>query len=361
MLHFANPHMLWLGMMIPFIVLLYWYYRQWRKSRIGSLGSRHVLSNILIGTRNAHGLVKFLLQIAAFSLLVVAVAQPQVANRTSKKVIRGSDVIICLDISNSMLVEDIKPNRLIRARQAIASLLKQLDEEQVGLVVFAGEAYIQVPLTVDKAATTMLLNTINNTDITNQGTAIADAISLAVRSFGPASGKRSGQSIILVTDGEDHEGNTLEEARKAASQGISIYTLGVGNPTGVPIPIYENGVLTGYKKDAEGNTVVSSLNPKLLAEVAEVTGGQFFLSSNLNVAMQRIKTEIVKKHSGEKMMQSPDQYTPEFGWFAGLAILLLVIEQIIPYSGHRRKLIDRIGGTLYETGKVTDRKRGGRS
>jgi Ca-activated chloride channel homolog len=342
MIQFANQTWLWMLWLIPAAIGLYQFYRRWRKARLLALGTSSVIRRIVTDRGSANHHLKFMLQLMVFALLVVAVARPQIAGKIQKKSIKGDDVIICLDVSNSMMSEDIRPNRLIRAKQAINTLLKQLDEEQVGLVVFAGEAFIQVPLTIDKAATAMLLNTISVGDITNQGTAIADAINLAVRAFGSDPLKGGGKTIILVTDGEDHEGSVLEEAKLAAEQGIKIFTLGLGSPNGVPVPLYKNGVLNGYRKDEQGNTVLSAMNPQLLASVAEVTGGKFYLSQNLTTAMQRIVTEIRKQPSGKRLLFRPDQAEDQFQWFAMMALVLLAIERVIPYRSKGRRLIERL-------------------
>jgi Ca-activated chloride channel homolog len=346
MLQFTHPYLLWLSLIIPAVSILYLSYRYWRYKKLNELGQPEVIRSIMTGTDTYRHRYKIILQLVVFGLMVVAAAQPRVANKVQKKMVKGSDVMICLDVSNSMMAEDLKPNRLIRARQALASLIRQFDSEQVGLIVFAGEAYIQVPLTVDKSAAVMLLNNINPGDISYQGTAIADAISLAVRSFNIEGGKSTGRAIILVTDGEDHEGSAVEEAKLAAAQGIPIFTVGIGSPNGAPIPVYENGILSGYRKDSQGNTVISILNPKLLSDIAENTGGQFFLSSNLNSAMQRIRSEIARLNQGERAVLLPDQYSHQYGWFAGLALMLLAIELLIPYRGSRKSVLEKFSGYL---------------
>jgi Ca-activated chloride channel family protein len=351
MIHFAHPTWLWLLLLIPAAVAVYLFYQRWRRARLKALASGSVIREIITGRGSVNHHLKFLLQLTVFALLVMAFAQPQTAGKTQKKSITGGDVIICLDVSNSMLSEDIRPNRLIRAKQAISTLLKQLDEEQVGLVVFAGEAYIQVPLTIDKAATAMLLNTISAGDISNQGTAMADAINLAVRAFGSDPMKGAGKTIILVTDGEDHEGSVLEEAKLAAEQGITLFTLGLGSPNGVPVPVYKDGVLDGYRKDAQGNTVLSAMNPQLLTSVAEATGGKFYLSQNLSTAMQRILGEIRKQKTGKRAVFSSDQAEDQYQWFALIALALLALERMIPYRSKGRRLMERLDQLVNQNAK----------
>ncbi len=342
MISFAYTHILWLLLAIPVATGVYLRYRYWRKKRLTKLGSDELLQKMVTGADTYHGHLKFIMQLFVFALLVLAAARPQVAGKTQRHIAQGGDVVICLDVSNSMLAEDIRPNRLIRARQAIASLIRQLDREQVGLVVFAGEAYIQVPLTTDRNATLMLLNTITSGDITNQGTAMADAISLAVRTFGNGTQQRGGRTIILVTDGEDHEGGVLEETRIAASQNITIHTLGIGHPAGAPIPVYQNGVLEGYLKDQHGQTVVTTLVPELLSEITQITGGKFFLSDNLRRAMQQIRTEIRRQPVAERTRILQQEADDQFAWFAGSALLLLALERMIPYRRNKKRIMDMI-------------------
>jgi Ca-activated chloride channel homolog len=342
MITFAYPHIIWLLTAIPAALTLFILYLRWRKRKLMLLGNDQVLQKVVSGADTYHGHLKFILQLIVFALLVLAVARPQIAGKSQRQMVTGGDVVVCLDVSNSMLAEDIRPNRLVRARQAIGTLVRQLDREQVGLVVFAGEAYIQVPLTTDRTAMLMLLNTITAGDISNQGTAIADAISLAVRAFPQEQQGRGGRTIILVTDGEDHEGSVSEEATLAASFGITIHTLGVGDPAGAPLPVYQQGVLTGYLKDAQGNTVISSLDPTILQRTAEVTGGKFFLSDNLSQAMQQIKSEIRKQKPGDRRLSLDEEADDQFHWFAGGALLLLAFERMIPYRRNKRRIIDLI-------------------
>ncbi len=346
MIQFANIAILWFLLLLPVAFLIYLGFIRWRRSRLRAIGTSAVLRELLTGADNHNGFYKFIFQVAIFTLIVLACARPQAAGKTGKKMISGGELVICLDVSNSMLAEDIRPSRLVRARQAIASFIRQLDTEQTGLVVFAGEAYIQIPLTSDKAATLMLLNTISPGDITNQGTSIADAITLAVRTFNTGQSGKVRRTIILVSDGEDHEGGAVEEAKLAAGQGITIYSVGVGEPTGVPVPVYTDGVLTGYRKDSQSNTVISALNPKFLTAVAETTGGKFFLSSNLNTSMQRVRAEILKHKGGERAVSFHGQAEEQYRWFVGFALLLLALERMIPYRGSRKKLVEWINGFI---------------
>jgi len=342
--------MLWLLVLVLPVILLYFLFLRWRKRSLSRLATDDTLRVIVSGTDRQRHHLKFILQVTAFMLLVIVLAGPRVKSAGKKKVLNGGDVMVCLDISSSMLAEDIKPNRLTRARQAASTLFRLLDREQVGLVLFAGEAYIQVPLTVDKAVAAMMLNSADAGTAGNQGTAIADAISLSVRAFG-AEDRKMVRSIVIISDGEDHEGNVQEEARLAKARNVKIYTIGLGSPAGVPIPVYENGVLTGYKKDREGNTVISGMQPGLLAEAAEVTGGEFFATDNLNAAVRKIVEAIRKEGVSERSYDDTSQYTLHFRWFAGLALLLLALDLFLTLRRNRRSIYDRLAGSL-RTGLV---------
>jgi len=357
MISFLHPNILWLLLAIPVAGVIYLMYLKWRNVKLKKLASQNVRMQISSGVSTRQMTLKFLLQVSVFALLVLAVARPQVSASATRKVISAGDVVICLDVSNSMLAEDIRPNRLTRARQAIATLIRQLDHEQIGLVVFAGEAYIQIPLTTDRNAALMLLSTITAGDISNQGTAIADAIALAGRTFTNSENSKGGKTIILVSDGEDHEGNVIEEAKSAAAMGITIYTLGIGDPNGTPIPVYQKGDLTGYKKDRQGNTILSTLNPTLLADIAAASGGSFFLSDNLSDAMQRIKQMVRNQVSGERITVRKDDADEQYQWFAGAALLLLAIERLIPNRRNKQPLPEMIiakMNTISKTQSSTD-------
>lgn len=350
MLQFTNTAILWLLGVVPPAILLYLFYQHWRSRNLRALASDETIAVVVKGYDRQRHLLKFILQITAFTMLVFAAAGPRVPSAGKKQVISGGDVMVCLDISSSMMAEDIKPNRLTMARQAAATLFRLLDREQVGLILYAGEAYIQVPLTIDKAVAGMLLNSAGPTTAGNQGTALGDAISLSVRAFGSDDAKQ-GRTIVIISDGEDHEGGVKEEARVAKSKNIKIYALGLGNPSGVPIPLYANGVLTGYKKDREGNTVISALRPDVLAEAAEITGGELYVTDNLNAAARKIAEAIRKQGSAERKIDDNKAYLLQFRWFAGLALLLLGTDLLLTLRRNRKSFYDRLSGAL-RTGLV---------
>lgn len=345
MLQFTNTAILWLLGMVPPAILLYLFYQQWRKRNLRAIASDETITVLVKGYDRHRHLVKFVLQLVAFSLLVLAAAGPRVKSAGKKQIVTGGDVMVCMDISSSMLAEDLKPNRLTMARQAASSLFRLLDREQVGLILYAGEAYIQVPLTIDKAVAGMLLNSSGPTTAGNQGTALGDAISLSVRAFGSDEVKQ-GRTIVIISDGEDHEGGVVEEAKIAGSKNIKIFALGLGNPSGVPIPLYTNGVLTGYKKDREGNTVITSLRPEVLAEAAEITGGELYVTDNMNAAVRKIVEAIRSEGVAQRKVDDNKAYVLQFRWFAGLALLLLGIDLFLTLRRNRKSFYDRLSGAF---------------
>ena len=240
---------------------------------------------------NAKLVLKFILLLLSYTFLVIAIAGPQTGSRLEEVKRKGIDLMIALDVSNSMLAEDIKPNRLERSKQAISRLIDKLEGDRIGIVVFAGKAFMQLPITTDYGAAKMFLSTINTNIITVQGTAIADAIVMAGSTFGES--KRN-KAIVIITDGEDHQGDVLEQAEAAVKKGIRIYTIGMGSPDGAPIPIYNGNIRTGYKKDREGTTIMSRLDETLLQRLASIGNGTYVRANNSETGLQKILEEINK-------------------------------------------------------------------
>jgi len=234
--------------------------------------------------------------------------------------------MIALDVSNSMLAEDIKPSRLERSKQSIMRLIDQLDGDRIGIIIFAGKAYTQLPITTDYAAAKLFVSTINTDIIPTQGTALGDAIARAVTSFGET---KNNKAIIIITDGEDHQGDVLEQAETAAKAGILIYTIGMGLPDGAPIPVYNGKVMTGYKKDGSGNIIVSRLDEALLQQIATAGKGIYVRASNSEAGLRPIMEEIGKIQETEIESRQFTDYESRFQYFLAFAILLLVLDLFI--------------------------------
>lgn len=313
-----------------------------REKMLARFGEKSLLSRLMPDYSNVRPILKLILWNIAMIILTIAMANPQIGTKLVKAKQKGIDMMICLDVSNSMLAEDVKPNRLENAKLAIRKLVEQLQGDRIGIIVFAGKAYIQLPITSDYAAAEMFINNINTRLIPTQGTALAQAISMAKASL--QSETRS-KAIILITDGEDHEGDVLTEAEKAAAEGIRIYTIGIGTPEGSPIPIVnEKGEITGYKKDAQGNTIITRLDEITLQKVASTGQGIYIRAQNTNQALRKIFEEINKLEKTEFDTQLFSEYESWYPYFLWIAFVLLVLEMLIPArKSHWAKRINLFG------------------
>ena len=240
----------------------------------------------------------------------------------------GVDLMIAIDLSNSMLSEDLQPNRLVRAKQSISKLIDRLDGDRIGLIVFAGDAYVQLPITTDYSAAKLFLSTINTSIIPTQGTAIGKAINLAVKSF--ELDNEQNKAIIVITDGENHEDDALKKAREAQEKGIFVHTIGMGSVDGGPIPFKNKyGTITSYQKDNEGNTVITKLNEKMLKEIAKSGGGSYIRANSTLNSLNTLFKEINKMEKKEIGTKVFTDYKDRFQWFLGISIVLLLLDLLI--------------------------------
>jgi Ca-activated chloride channel family protein len=277
--------------------------------------------------------IKFILQLTAFLSGVIMIARPQFGSKIEDIKKQGVEVIIALDVSNSMLAEDIQPDRLTRAKQAISRLVDDLENDKIGLIVFAGDAYIQIPITTDYLSAKMFLSSISPNMVPKQGTAIGAAINLGVRSFSPGEGKS--KAMIIITDGENHEDDPVKAAEEASKAGIVIHTVGIGSSNGVPIPVFANGK-KDYLKDHEGNIVVTKLDEDILKKIALSTNGNYVRASNSNIGLDEIYDQIkkMKKQDLESTMYT--EYNDQFQIFAAIAFFLLIADFMIMERKNRR-------------------------
>jgi Ca-activated chloride channel family protein len=275
---------------------------------------------------------KFYVSALILSLVIIALAGPRVGSKLKEVEKKGREIIIALDVSNSMLAEDIAPNRLIRAKQAVSRLIDQLQDDKVGLIIFAGDAYTQIPLTSDYSSAKMFLESINTDIVSKQGTNIAAAIDLALKSFSPvmddqASGKS--RAIIIITDGENHEQGVFDAAERAKEKGVIVHAVGLGNSSGVPIPVFPGS--KDYRKDREGNVVVSKLDDKTLKRITEITGGIYVHSGTSVTGLFSLMEKINSLEKQEFKAQVFAEYDERFQYFAGLAILLILADFLVRY------------------------------
>ena len=330
---FANPAFLYLLLLLPVVMLLYIINELRIRKALKRLGDSNLVGGLIPEMSRVRPLVKFVLQLIAFSAGVIMLSRPQFGSKIEDVKKQGVEVIIALDVSNSMLAEDIQPDRLTRAKQAISRLVDNLDNDKIGLIVFAGDAYIQIPITTDYLSAKMFLSAINPNIVPKQGTAIGAAINLGVKSFSPGEGKS--KAMIIITDGENHEDDPVKDAEDASKAGIVIHTIGIGSTEGVPIPIMNNG-RKDYLKDVDGNTVITKLDEEILKKIALSTNGNYVRASNSNIGLDEIYAQIkkMKKQDLESTMYT--EYNDQFQIFAAIALFLLIVDFIIMERKNRR-------------------------
>jgi Ca-activated chloride channel family protein len=281
--------------------------------------------------------VKFFLVISALAFVILGAANPQIGTKFEEVKREGVDIMIALDVSNSMKAEDLKPNRLENAKQEISRMINKLQNDRIGLIVFAGESYLQLPLTTDYSAARLILSTIDVDVVPVPGTAIGSALRLAMKSF--AEGEKKHKVIVLITDGENHEDDAIAAAKDAAKEGVVIHTVGLGSPEGSPIPIYQGDYQVGFKKDADGNVVITKLDEQGLQQIADIGGGKYVRATNQQNEFDSIFKEIQsmeKKEFGAKVFT---EYEDRFQYALGAALVLLMAEFFI--SERKNKLLSR--------------------
>ncbi|MFZ4520767.1 MAG: vWA domain-containing protein [Bacteroidales bacterium] len=326
MFRFAHIYYFYLLAVIPLLAGLLVVYLIWKKRTLARYGEWSVIRQLMPDYSPWKPVLKFLLMTGALISLVVALADPQTGSRMEKVKRKGIDLMICLDVSNSMLAQDIKPNRLERAKQSIVRLVDNLEGDRLGIIVFAGKAYTQLPITTDYAAAKMFTSSINTGIVATQGTAIGEAIDVASNGFGES---KHNKAIVIITDGEDHEGNVLEMAEAAVKKGITLYTIGMGLPEGTPIPVFSGDVQTGYRKDRDGQTIMSKLDETLLQQIASVGKGMYVRATTSETGLGKIFDDISKIEKSEIEEKQFSDYEDRFQYFVALALFLLILDLFV--------------------------------
>lgn len=324
-IQYQHPDFLLALMALPFLGLLFWYVLRWKQSTVKRIGDEKLVRELVRNHSPARYIIKFGLGILALAALIIAMINPLRPGSMDKVERKGIDVMIALDVSNSMLAEDIKPNRLERAKQLVNRLISQLPDERIGLILFAGRAYLQMPLTTDHGAAEMYVQNAAPGVVPSQGTMISDALKLSVAAFNYKD--RKYKSIVLISDGEDHDPQSLEVAQQLAVNGVIINTVGIGSSLGTPIPDPATGQ---FKKDAEGNTVLSKLNEGQLKQLASSTNGVYVNPDNVNDAADIIKKQLSTIQDIAVEDAAFKDFIHYFPWFIGVALLLLILEFIVP-------------------------------
>lgn len=323
MLRFEDPIYLWMLLIIPILVLVRFIVWQKRKRNLRKFGDPSLLKEMMPDVSKYRPTIKFCLLLSAITILIFMIARPQVGSKISHEKREGIEVLIALDISNSMLAQDVIPSRLEKSKLLIENLVDHFTNDKVGLVVFAGDAFVQLPITNDYVSAKMFLQNINPSLITTQGTDLARAISLSQSCF--TQREHIGRAIIVITDGEDHEGGALEAAREAYKKGINVFILGVGTSKGAPIPD-GNG---GYLKDNSGQIVLSALNEQMCQQVAKAGNGVYIHVDNTSDAQEKLNKELSKLQSGISDTVVYSEYNEQFQIFGIILLLLLIAETIL--------------------------------
>ncbi len=333
MIQFAAYPYLYLLLLVPLLPLLFGLRRYLRRRDVDKLGERALVVQMMPSVSGVKPWVRVVLFTLGFLFFVIGLARPQAGARLKQQESKGVEIMIALDVSNSMLAEDYSPNRLERAKLAIARLTDRLHGDRIGLVVFAGTSFVQLPITTDYVSAKMFLSSISTSSVPIQGTAIGDAIRLSVKSFSPQSEKS--RAIVVITDGENHEDNPEEAARTAAQEGVRVFTIGIGSPEGKPIP-YEGGML----KDKDGNIVVTRLDEKTLRDVAQAGGGVYVRAGNSEFGLQPIVDRIqsMDKEKFNSMVFS--EYDELFMYFFAAALLLFTLSMLPGGRRNKRQLFD---------------------
>jgi Ca-activated chloride channel family protein len=312
---------------IPLLLLLVLWYFVSRRLKLKRLGDPELVKKLIPYASRRKRVIKVVLFLLGFSSLILALCNLQTGSKLTEVKREGADIIICLDVSNSMLAQDLSPNRLTRAKLALEKMIDMLEGDRLGLVIFAGEAYVQLPITTDYSAAKMFLESIGPGMVPVQGTNLGDAIRKASESFSNDEGKN--RAIILITDGENHEPDAIEAAIEADKKGIMINTIGIGSQNGVPIPLVENGTVRGYRKDKQGQTVVTRLNADILKAIAGKANGVYVQASQADLGLGAVLDKIGELDKAQLESKMYTDYEDQFQWFLGLALILFFIEFLI--------------------------------
>ena len=334
MIHFAQAQFLVLLLLIPFFFLIQALVLKLRRNRIRKFGDENLVRQLMPSYSRSKVWVRLTFFAIGFFFFVIGLSRPQIGAKIKEHETRGAEIMIALDVSNSMLAEDYSPNRLDRAKLAISRLVDKLRDDRIGLIVFAGNSFVQLPITTDYVSAKMFLNSISTESVPIQGTAIGEAINTAIRSFSAQSEKS--RAVIVITDGENHEDDPVAAAKQAAEMGVRVFTIGVGSPEGKPIPM--NGELL---KDKDGNIVVTRLEESVLQDVAAAGNGAYVRAGNSEFGLNPIIDDIRKMEDEKYSSIVFEEFDEQFMYFMGIALFFFVLEMLVGDRRSKRHLFKR--------------------
>jgi Ca-activated chloride channel homolog len=313
---------------IPMLVLLYLAVLFWKRRTQNKFADTELMKRLAPNRSKYKGTLKLLLFVLGIALLILGMVNPKIGTELETVKREGVDIVFAVDVSKSMLAEDIAPNRLEKAKRLVSEIINQLASDRIGIIAYAGQAYPQLPITTDYGAAKMFLQSMNTDMLTSQGTAINDAIDLASTYYDDE--EQTNRVLFIISDGEDHaEGATLSAVEDAVEKGIIIYTIGVGQPKGAPIPLKRNGIVESLKKDAQGEVVITKLNEAVLQEIADEGNGSYIDGTNTEAAVELIKDELLQMDKKEFEAKQFAEYKDQFQWFLAGGFLLLFLEVFI--------------------------------
>lgn len=326
MLRFEHIEYLYLLLAIPFFIFLFVWVLTHRKKLWQQWGDMALVKQLAPQQSTGKMWFKFVIYNLTFILLVIGLANPQIGSKMQKMDRKGIDLVIALDVSNSMLAQDIKPNRLARAKRAISKLVDKLQGDRIGIVVFAGRAYTQLPITSDYSAAKLFVNTIDTDIVPTQGTSIEQAIDLSLSAFQE---NKHEKAIVIITDGEDHEDSPIAATERAVAEGVKVYTIGIGLPEGAPIPVYSGNRQVGFKKDLDGKTIVTKLDESTLQQIAAAGQGVYVRANNTTAGLQQVFKRINEMEKKKYESRVFSDYEDRFQIFLALAFIIIVLELFV--------------------------------
>lgn len=309
---------------IPIIIVVFLIVFLWKKNVQKKFASKHLLEKLAPNMSTFKSVLKLLMLVLCIFFLVISLVNPKMGTKLKTVKREGVDIVFALDVSKSMLAEDIAPNRLEKSKQIISKVINKLGSDRVGVIIYAGNAFPLLPITTDHAAANMFLQSANPDMVSSQGTAINEALNLAKTYYN--NDEQTNRFLVIISDGEDHQEETKQVAEKLADEGVKVYTIGIGTENGGPIPIKVNNNLIGYKKDNKGETVITKRKPDILSEIASIGNGNYIDGNKTENPVNKISDIIANAEKKEFETKQFSDYKDQFQWFLGFGLLFLIID-----------------------------------
>ncbi len=315
---------LYLLFIIPFLVVIFLYNLYWKKKKQREFGDLALIKKLSPERSFFKSILKLVITILALSCFIIALVNPKIGTKAETIKREGIDIVFAVDVSKSMVCEDIAPNRLEKSKQVVSQIINQLGSDRIGIVAYAGSAYPVLPITTDYSVAKMFLQSMNTNMLSSVGTSLGDAIQMAGSYYDKNNKTR--KLLVIITDGEDHEEKAAEAAEEAKNLGLKIITIGVGTAKGGPIPLKENGVVSSFKRDKDDQIVITKLNPEILESIAKTTGGGYINGNNTKEVLEYIKNALENIEKTEFETQQFTDFNSQFQWFLGLGFVLLFVD-----------------------------------